>query len=158
MEGPSAAAVRAVVEPAVRDLGYDLILVEITGGGGRRILRLFIDRAEGVGLADCVTVSRELSPLLDVEDPIDGPYSLEVSSPGLDRPLARSEDFERFRGSRVRLRTGKPVEGRRNFSGTLRGLEDGEVLIEDDDGALHRVPFAVLKRANVEYDHDAPRD
>ena len=151
MEGESAAAVRAVVEPAVRELGYELILVELAGAGGRRTLRLFIDQDGGVGLSDCVAVSREVSPLLDVEDSIRGPFVLEVSSPGVDRPLVRPDDFERFAGERVRLLAKRPVEGRRAFAGVLIGLADGEVVVEDDAGARHHVPFEVLKSANVEY-------
>ena len=159
MEGKMAAAVRAVIEPTVRDLGYDLILVEVgSGAGGRRTLRLFIDVGQddgekGVVLDDCVAVSREVSTLLDVEDPMEGPYVLEVSSPGLDRPLARPKDFERYRGRRVRLRTERPVEGRRKFAGVLVGLEggeEGEVVLKTEDGQTLRVPYRALKRANID--------
>lgn len=186
MEGRTAAAVRAVVEPTVRGLGFDLILVEVaSGSGGRRTLRLYIDRlgaggdgggrergggptggpggeggqgavlgedAGGVDLDDCVSVSREVATLLDVEDPIDGAYVLEVSSPGLDRPLVRPSDFERHRGRRVRLRTREPIEGRRNFSGVLldfRTGQGGEVVLETD-GATQVVPFRALKRAHID--------
>lgn len=162
MEGKTAAAVRAAVEPTVRDLGCDLIFVEVgSGAGGRRTLRLFIDSHDGdevadaeagqggVTIADCAKVSREVSALLDVEDPVDGAYVLEVSSPGLDRPLARPKDFERYRGRRVRLRTGSPVAGRRNFAGVLVGLEDGDVVVEGEEGA-YRVPYKALQKANID--------
>ncbi len=166
MEGKTAAAVRAVVEPTVRDLGFDLIFVEVgSGAGGRRTLRLFIDSdadqaddAEagqgGVTVAGCAKVSREASALLDVEDPIAGAYVLEVSSPGLDRPLARPKDFERYRGQRVRLRTEAPVDGRRNFAGVLQGMEGGMVVLDGEEGAM-AVPFAALKRAHVDSRFDA---
>jgi len=154
VEGEAAAAVRAVVEPAVRALGYELILVELAGAGGRRSLRLYIDQDGGVGLSDCVAVSREVSALLDVEDPIDGPFVLEVSSPGVDRPLVRPEDFERFTGELVKLRTRRPVEGRRTFSGVLIGLIEGDVVVEDDAGDGHRVPLDAVKTANVDYRFD----
>ena len=166
MEGKTAAAVRAVVEPTVRDLGFDLIFVEVgSGAGGRRTLRLFIDSdadqaddAEagqgGVTVAGCAKVSREASALLDVEDPIAGAYVLEVSSPGLDRPLARPKDFERYRGQRVRLRTEAPVDGRRNFAGVLQGMEGGMVVLDGEGGAM-AVPFAALKRAHVDSRFDA---
>ncbi len=161
MEGKTAAAVRAVVEPTVRDLGFDLIFVEVgSGAGGRRTLRLFIDSdadqaddAEagqgGVTVAGCAKVSREASALLDVEDPIAGAYVLEVSSPGLDRPLARPKDFERYRGQRVRLRSAAPVGGRRKWAGVLVGMEDGDVVVDGEDGT-HKVPFEALQKANID--------
>lgn len=149
MEGSTAAAVRAVIEPAVQDLGYALIFVDVTGSGGRRILRLYIDRSEGIGLEDCASVSRQVSPMLDVEDALDGPFVLEVSSPGLERPLVRPTDFERHQGARVKLQTGKAIEGRRRFSGTLRGWEDDVVVLEDEDGTEVRIPYTSLKRANI---------
>ncbi len=166
MEGKTAAAVRAAVEPMIQDLGFDLIFVEVgSGAGGRRTLRLFIDSDEtvqgegvasqgGVTVSDCATVSREASALLDVDDPIDGAYVLEVSSPGLDRPLARPKDFERYRGQRVRLRTVAPVDGRRNFAGVLQGMEGGMVVLDGEEGAM-AVPFAALKRAHVDSRFDA---
>jgi len=162
MEGKLAAAVRAVAEPSVRDLGFDLIFVEVgSGAGGRKTLRLFIDTdgedsvgdAEagqgGVTVADCAKVSREVSALLDVEDPLAGAYVLEVSSPGLDRPLVRPNDFERYRGRRVQLRTAAPVNGRRKWAGVLVGLSDGDVLVDADDGT-HRVPYEALQKANID--------
>ena len=155
MEGSTAAAVRAVIEPAVQDLGYSLIFVDVTGSGGRRILRLFIDRSEGIGLEDCASVSRQVSPMLEVEDAFDGPFVLEVSSPGLNRPLVRPEHFERHAGSRVRLRTGRPVDGRHSFIGTLVGLDGGDVVVDENDGQRYRVPYEALSRANVEHQFDA---
>lgn len=161
MEGKTAAAVRAVVEPSIQELGFDLLFVELgSGAGGRRTLRLFIDaKAEteedaeagqgGVTVANCASVSREVSALLDVDDPIDGAYVLEVSSPGLDRPLARPKDFERYRGRRVRLRAEAPVDGRRNFAGVLLGMEDGRVVVDGEEGTF-KVPLEALKRANID--------
>ena len=161
MEGKTAAAVRAAVEPMIQDLGFDLIFVEVgSGAGGRRTLRLFIDSDEtvqgegvasqgGVTVSDCATVSREASALLDVDDPIDGAYVLEVSSPGLDRPLARPKDFERYRGQRVRLRSAAPVGGRRKWAGVLVGMEDGDVVVDGEDGT-HKVPFEALQKANID--------
>lgn len=166
MEGKTAAAVRAAIEPTIQDLGFDLIFVEIgSGAGGRRTLRLFIDSGDaiqgegeasqgGVTVSDCATVSREVSALLDVDDPIDGAYVLEVSSPGLDRPLARPKDFERYRGQRVRLRTEAPVDGRRNFAGVLQGMEGGMVVLNGEEGTV-AVPFEALKRAQIDSRFDA---
>ncbi len=150
MEGESAAAVRAVVEPTVRELGYDLILVELAGAGGRRTLRLYIDRDGGIGIADCVRVSRQVSPLLDVEEPVFGPYVLEVSSPGIERPLGRPDDFERFTGSRVKLSSRRLLDGRRVFTGRLLGLQDGVVAVEEDDGRRYHVPYDALKAARLD--------
>ena len=104
----------------------------------------------GVQLEDCAEVSREVSALLEVEDPIRDAYHLEVSSPGLDRPLAKQRDFARFSGQKAKVVTHEPINGRRTFHGVLGGLENGEVLITVD-GQLHRIPHAAIARANIEY-------
>ncbi len=140
-------ALEALLEPAVSRLGYELVGVEYHGGR-RALLRLYIDREGGVSVEDCQRVSRQVSGLLDVEDPIPGPYTLEVSSPGLDRPLFRAEDFQRFAGREVRIRTDVPLEGRRNFRGVLRGLRGGEVLVEVD-GAEFALPVERIEQARL---------
>ena len=140
-------ALEALLEPAVSRLGYELVGVEYHGGC-RALLRLYIDREGGVSVEDCQRVSRQVSGLLDVEDPIPGPYTLEVSSPGLDRPLFRAEDFQRFAGREVRIRTDVPLEGRRNFRGVLRGLRGGEVLVEVD-GAELALPVERIEQARL---------
>ena len=108
------AELRKLLEPAVSALGFELVGVEFVSGR-RGLLRLYIDSEDGVTIDDCQAVSHQVSGLLDVEDPIQGQYSLEVSSPGLDRPLFRAADFERFAGHEVSLRLVAPVEGRRKF-------------------------------------------
>ncbi len=140
-------ALEALLEPAVSRLGYELVGVEYHGGR-RAVLRLYIDREGGVSVEDCQRVSRQVSGLLDVEDPIPGPYTLEVSSPGLDRPLFREADFQRFAGREVRIRTDVPLEGRRNFRGVLRGLRGGEVLVEVD-GAELALPVERIEQARL---------
>ena len=121
------------------------------------VLRVQIDRpgpaataAESVSVDDCARVSRDLSALLDVEDIVPMAYTLEVSSPGLDRPLRRTDDYRRFAGRRAKLVMREAVDGQTHFKGRLGGLEEDAVLIDTDDGRRHRVPVAVITRANLE--------
>jgi ribosome maturation factor RimP len=144
--------VRAIAEPLAAGEGLELVDVELAGGGGRTTLRLYIDRAGGVSLDDCTSVSRAVSAALDVEDPIEGAYDLEVSSPGLDRPLRTPEHFEKFAGEEVRIKAFGPIpelDNRKTFHGTLRGFEDGRVLVEVDD-KLFRVPRDRIAKAHLE--------
>jgi ribosome maturation factor RimP len=133
----------------VESMGYELVGVEYLGrGGDRAILRVYIDQEAGITLEDCAEVSHQLSGVLDVEDPIPGRYSLEVSSPGLNRPLVYPEHFERFRGHRVKLRLAEKVEGRRNLEGSLLGLADGLIQLEVE-GRTWEVPLAAVESARV---------
>jgi len=144
--------VRRIAGPLAAQEGLELIDVEMGGGGGRQILRLYIDKGGGVSLDDCTAISRAVSTALDVEDPIEGTYDLEVSSPGLDRPLKTPEHFLKFLGSKVRVKTFGPVpecENRRTFLGFLQGYDNGIIAIEVD-GKLFRVPHALVSKANVE--------
>lgn len=141
--------VRSIAAPLAAAEGMELVDVELGGPGGRQTLRLFIDRAGGVSLDDCSSISRAVSAALDVEDPIDGAYDLEVSSPGLDRPLRTPEHFEKFKGSKVRVKTYAPVGDRKTFVGILKGFSEGEVIV-DVDGREFRVPHAQIAKANVE--------
>ncbi len=143
-----ARALEALLEPAVSRLGYELVGVELHGRGRGLVLRLYIDREGGVSLDDCQRVSRQVSGLLDVEDPIPGPYTLEVSSPGLDRPLFKEAHFRRFAGRKVRIRTDVPLEGRRNFRGVLRGVRGGEVIVEVD-GTEYALPMERIEQARL---------
>ncbi len=127
---------RDLLEPGVRAAGYELVHVELSGGGRHRVLRVYIDGPHGVSVDDCAAVSRQLSALLDVEDPLPGQYVLEVSSPGLDRPLVRLEDFQRFTGEQAKLRTVLPVDGRRNFSGRIAGTEGARVVLDTGTGCI----------------------
>lgn len=141
-------AVTALAQPQCEALGYDLVDVEYVKEGESFVLRLMIDKEEGVTIDDCERVSRQVEPLLDASDPIPGSYYLQVSSPGLDRPLKREADFERFRGSLVAIRTYGPIEGRRSFRGVLKGLRDGEVVLEDNGKDLH-IPFDKVAKARL---------
>jgi ribosome maturation factor RimP len=145
----------AIVEPVVTGQGYELVEVEFKNEMGGWILRVFIDnpKAEGgVGLDDCAQVSRELSAVLDVEDAIPSHYSLEVSSPGLNRPLKKEADFARFVGKKAKIRTRHPVgESRRNFSGTLVEVTGGKVKIDVGD-QVYEVPVDDVEKANLVYE------
>jgi len=111
--------------------GIEIVEVELRGGGKARTLRITIDKHEGVTHEDCANVSREVSTILDVEDAVPGaPYTLEVSSPGLDRKLQRPEEFERFTGSRIKVMTREPVNGNRHFEGRLENFADGKLMLE----------------------------
>jgi ribosome maturation factor RimP len=134
-----------VVEPAVRGMGYELVDVQMSSGG--RLLRLFVDKPGGVSLDDCAAISRHLTRVLAVEG-ID--YDrLEVSSPGLDRPLRKEADFARFAGNRAEIRMRTPdASGRRKFAGVLRGAGDGRVSLELDDGIV-QLSLADVDRAKL---------
>lgn len=139
---------RDVVEPLVVRLGYELVAVELAGGAsGAPVLRVSIDHANGVGITDCTKVSRQLSPALDVADPIMGAYELEVSTPGIERPIQRAADFVRFAGCEVRV---KPfgVEAKKRTKGILVGCTDGVVSVRTADG-VRTFPIEAIERANL---------
>jgi ribosome maturation factor RimP len=145
-------SVRRIAAPLAAQEGLELVDVELGGAGGRQTLRLLIDKPGGVSLDDCTEVSRAVSAALDVEDPIAGAYDLEVSSPGLDRPLRTPEHFEKFKGSKVRVKTFGPIpecENRKTFVGQLLGFAEGKVIV-DVDGKVFHVPHAQVSKANVE--------
>jgi len=144
--------VRTIAAPLAAAEGLELVDVELAGAGGHPTLRLYIDKAGGVSLDDCTQVSRALSAALDVEDPIEGSYELEVSSPGLDRPLRTREHFERFAGEQVRVKTFGPLEdagSRKTFVGRLQGMEGDSVIVEAE-GAVFRIPHKLVAKANLE--------
>jgi len=137
-----------LLAPNIERLGYELVDVELRLGGNNGLLRLFIDKPDGIGLDDCEAVSRQVSTVLDVEDPIPGHYVLEVSSPGLDRRLTKPEHYKRFLGEDVRIRLRFPVEGRRNYRGALRAASEKTVEVEVD-GMLHQLPLANIESARL---------
>jgi ribosome maturation factor RimP len=145
----------ALIEPLVGRLGYELVELEYTAGRGSAVVRLFIDRPEGVGLADCERVSREVSALLDVEDPIPTAYRLEVSSPGLDRVLRTAAHFARFVGSRVFVELAAPRDGRRRYTGKLLSADEAGVALEVD-GQRVPVSFAEMGKARLTGEADRP--
>ncbi|HVS78660.1 MAG TPA: ribosome maturation factor RimP [Steroidobacteraceae bacterium] len=138
----------ALIEPLVGRLGYELVELEHTAGRGSAVVRLFIDGPEGVGLTDCERVSREVSALLDVEDPIPTAYTLEVSSPGFDRVLRTQAHFARFVGERIFVELAAPREGRRRYTGKLLSA-DGTGIALEVDGERVAVSFAEIGKARL---------
>jgi ribosome maturation factor RimP len=157
-EQPIAERVRALLEPIVARDGYELVEVDWLREGGGWVLRLFVDRAGGVNIDHCQEISRTVETVLDVEDFIEPAYSLEVSSPGVERPLRTPEHFRRFAGNRAQVKAFGPVDSghgpRKSWTGTLKGFQDGAVEIEVD-GVLHRIPHAKIAKAHLEYDFEA---
>ena len=137
-----------LLEPAIEQLGFELSDLEVKLGGRDGLIRLFIDKADGVGLEDCETVSRQVSALLDVEDPLPGHYVLEVSSPGLDRRLIKLEHFQRFMGEEVQVKLRFPIAGRKNFRGALRAADEENIDVEVD-GESHRLSRATIQSTRL---------
>lgn len=141
--------VEQTVTPVLDDLGFDLAERQFVQAHGQWVLRLYIDRKEGsVTLADCEQVSRAVEGILDVEDMVPHPYCLEVSSPGIERPLRRPRDFERFKGAVIDLTAREPIQGRRHFRGVLKGLEKENIIVEDEQGPW-QIPFSLFKKARI---------
>ena len=146
-------AVVGCVEPVIEDLGYRLVRVRMMSGN---VLQIMAERADGtLTIDDCETISRAISPVLDVEDPISGTYSLEVSSPGIDRPLVRPSDFEAWAGHEAKIELARPLAGRKRYRGRLEGFADGEVRLfmppekAGDDELLIGLPFGDIAAAKL---------
>jgi ribosome maturation factor RimP len=139
---------QALLAPVVEALGYECWGVEFISQGRHSVLRVYIDRPEGILIDDCEAVSRQVSGILDVEDPISGEYTLEVSSPGMDRPLFTLEQFAKHAGEQVKIRLRSPYEGRRNYQGILRGVEEQDVVVLVDDHE-YLLPIDSIDKANI---------
>jgi ribosome maturation factor RimP len=137
-----------MVTPAVEALGYELWGVEFQSHGRPPLLRVFIDSENGINVDDCAAASRQISAVLDVEDPISTEYTLEVSSPGMDRPLFTLDQFGRYIGEWVKVKLRAPFEGRRNFRGRLTGVEGDEIVVAVDDNE-YLLPIELIEKANV---------
>ena len=137
-----------LLEPTVERLGYELADLEVRLGGKGGLVRIFIDKPDGIGLDDCEKVSLAVSAILDVEDPVPGNYDLEVSSPGLDRKLTKVKHFQRFIGETVKVQMRFPIEGRRRFRGTLVSVDDENIVVEVD-GESHSLPLATIDTARL---------
>ena len=137
-----------LLEPTVERLGYELADLEVRLGGKGGLIRIFIDKPEGIDLDDCEKVSLAVSALLDVEEPVPGNYRLEVSSPGLDRKLTKVEHFQRFEGETVKVQMRVPIEGRRRFRGTLVSSDDENIVVEVD-GESHSLPLKTIDTARL---------
>ena len=149
--------VRALAGRLAASYGLEIFDVQFRREGQGLVLRVRIDRPgpsatadESVSVADCAQISRDLSAILDVEDVVPGAYTLEVSSPGLDRPLRDADDYRRFSGRRAKVVLREAVDGQKYFKGRLGGMDHDAVLIDAEDGRRHRVPLGVITRANLE--------
>jgi ribosome maturation factor RimP len=138
-----------MIEPILEPEDIELVDVEFKMEAGRWVLRLYIDGAEGVSLEDCELVSRQVGALLDMHDPIAHPYTLEVSSPGINRVLRKEKDFSLFAGSPVRIKTRRKIDGRRNFQGTLRGVENAHIILDMKDKRVE-ISFDDLEKARLD--------
>ena len=142
-----------LLEPTIERLGYELADLEVKLGGKDGVLRVFIDKADGIDLDDCEKVSHAVSALLDVEDPLPGHYNLEISSPGVDRKLTKAEHFQRFMGETVKVQMRFPVDGRKRFRGKLEACEDDTIVVEVD-GTSYSLPLATIDTARLVYEAD----
>jgi ribosome maturation factor RimP len=140
--------IQELLEPTVEALGFELWGLEYRSQGRHTLLRLYIDGENGIGVDDCASVSRQVSSVLDVEDPISGEYTLEVSSPGLDRLLFRPEQYPGYVGEWIEIRLRVPFEGRRKFKGTLKGIEGEDVVVQVEDQEF-LLPHSSIDRAQV---------
>lgn len=139
---------QALLAPVVVALGYECWGIEFSAQGRHSMLRVYIDKEGGVLVDDCVIVSRQISGVLDVEDPISVEYTLEVSSPGMERPLFTIDQFAKFAGEQVKIKLRSPFEGRRNFQGLLRGVEEQDVVVQVEDHEF-LLPIDMIDKANI---------
>ena len=147
--GPIEERLMRLLEPTIAGMGYELLGLEYLGQGKHSRLRLYIDGPEGIGLGDCEAVSHQVSGILEVEDPIKGQYSLEVSSPGLDRPLFKPAHYTSYLGRKVKLRTRLAIAGQRNFQGEIQSVEDEDVYISIENGEQLKLAVKDIERANL---------
>jgi ribosome maturation factor RimP len=145
------AGLERLIEPEVKQLGYDLVRVLMIGGSSDPTLQIMAERPDTrqLGIADCERISRHLSDMLDLADPIAGSYRLEVSSPGIDRPLTRLKDYGDWTGHEARIKLREPHEGRKQFNCTIQGVEGDEVLIMTREGEAHALRFAAIASAKL---------
>jgi ribosome maturation factor RimP len=151
-ESDVARVVREAAHRVAADRGYELVDVEIKRGRDGQFVRLYVDKEGGIGLSELESVSHEVSAILDAEDPIKGSYTLEVSSPGLDRPLKDENDFRRFVGRLARISSYEPVDGRRHWTGRLLEVGEGAVAVrlESEKDAVCRIPLGKIASARLE--------
>ncbi len=138
-----------VAEQLAASMGMEIVLLEIKGSGGRSVVRVYIDQPGGITLQDCERFSKRFSVLLDVEDMVTFSYILEVSSPGIDRPLVKEEQFVRFAGKKAKIRMRFPFTGQRNFLGTIIGVTGGNLQLEISEGIHKELPLTEIEKANL---------
>jgi ribosome maturation factor RimP len=148
---------KRLVEETVESLGYELVDAELKGSGKNSILRIFIDKPAGISHSDCELVSEQVGTVLDVEDLIPSSYTLEVSSPGLDRKLVKESDYTRFDGKLARIQTRISLNQQKVFHGRLQGLHEGKIRLALPRGELLEIPLDVVQEARLEFDWEAER-
>ncbi|HZJ43216.1 MAG TPA: ribosome maturation factor RimP [Pyrinomonadaceae bacterium] len=151
-DGSIAERIEEIAGQVAIDHGVELVHAEVAGPDNKPIVRVFIDKPNGVTHEDCSEVSQHLGTILDVEDFIHSSYTLEVSSPGLERGLYKRADYERFAGSQAKLKIRQPIAGQRNFRGTLAGVEDENLIFEDRTSGRVLIPLQLITKANLEVD------
>lgn len=144
--------IRGFAAEAAVSRGLELVHVEFTGVGKNAAVRVFIDKEGGVDHEDCSRVSQEIEQHLDANDPINGRYILEVSSPGIERGLYKASDYERFAGESARIKTRLPIDGQRNFRGRIKAFSDGNVVLDDISSGTVTIPVEEIAKANLEFD------
>jgi len=145
--------VEALLAPEAERHGYELVAVETAGGHHQPVIRVFLDREEGIDIDAICAANEWIADAVDSSCGLDGKYTLEVSSPGLDRPLRKLSDYERFAGMRAKLKT-KPADGRSSFTGTIEGVEAGDILLGLEDGTSVHIPFGSVVKARLKGDVD----
>jgi ribosome maturation factor RimP len=142
-----------IAERVGRSEGIEIVEVEFLGGGGSRMLRIYIDKPEGVSHADCELISQNVGTILDVEDVIPGArYTLEVSSPGLERKLTKPADFQRFAGHKAKIVLADAIENQKHWEGTIRALDGNVVTLEPSEGKLLHIPLERVRKANLKFE------
>jgi len=145
--------ITAIADRVAGSEGLEIVELQFLGGGKQRLLRIFIDKPQGVTHGDCEVFSHKLGSILDAEDVIPGEnYTLEVSSPGVERKLSKAADFDRFAGKKVKIITHEPVEDQKHWEGVLRGIEGDQIVVEPSEGRSIHIPLAGIKRANLKFE------
>ena len=153
MPGAVASKIEVIAQRVVESEGMELVEVEVKGGGNQRFVRISIDKPDGISHADCELVSQQVGTILDVEDVVPGGrYTLEVSSPGVERRLFKPKDYERFQGKKVKITLREPIEERRHWDGTLVGFRDGVVTLEVAPGKAIQIPYELIQKANLKFE------
>jgi ribosome maturation factor RimP len=153
MQERVAAKIEEIAHRVAESEGIELVEVEVKGGGVNRFVRISIDKPDGVTHGDCELISQQVGTILDVEDVVPGGhYTLEVSSPGVERKLLKPQDYIRFQGKKAKITLRDPIEGRRNWDGTLAGFEDGAIILEAAPGKTMRFPYDGVHKANLKFE------
>lgn len=153
MQSPVTSKIEEIAHRVAESEGMEIVEVEVKGGGNNRLVRISIDKPDGVTHGDCELVSQQVGTILDVEDVIaGGSYTLEVSSPGVERKLIKPQDFTRFAGKKAKITLKEPIDQKRSFEGKLAGFEDGAVALETAPGQTLRVPFENVQKANLKFE------